>query len=1032
MKKSIIAKNILLGAGFLLAPSMVWAQSAPAGDAQQQSEEDDIQDENLVVVTGSQIKGAKIDDVLPVTVVNEEYIEASGASSGDELFRSIPQAGSVAFNEQNTTGGINSARGDVASINLRDLGTGNTLMLINGRRMVLNPGFQTELLVPVVSPDTNTIPPGGIRRVEVLRDGASALYGADAVAGVVNTILKDKLDGGYVRSDYRMSDGTGLYSISVQGGMGFDFNQGRSNFTLYGYYFHENGMPASSRRYSRDSDRRSLLVGTKFEGDSQFDNSSTNSPYGSFEIQGASATSSNTTALRDDDFHIQPCSNFGDSGVPSDGRYLKLNNGLCADNGTTIDDDLQYNIDGDRDLYSAKNRYNVYALFSHEFSPSAEFYFEGSYYRSKSSQDRESSALLSAVPIGILNTAYYNPLGKATLPDGSPNPNRITQGVGRNVGAEGRNLILERYRLIDAGARRGSVDKDTYRLVAGLRGNFGNWDYDAGLLYSQANTLDLTKDRISNTALEAAINRTDATAYNPFNGGCLNSDTSRADLGDCTPSNASALDAIRIDVFRKGETTLALADFKISNSKLFSLPGGDVGIAAGVEFRRETFKDDRDPRLDGTITYTNIVTGEFFGSDVLGSSPSPDTSGNREVYSAYAETFIPLVSEDMNIPLIRSINVQLAGRFEDFSDVGSTFVPRAGASWELFNGFMLRGAWSEGFRAPNLVQVNDAGTTRVNTRDDYTRCQAQIEKGIIANFGECVGLGTVSLRTGTNLLRPEETESINLGAVFSPQFIPGLTFTVDYWRVRQDGIVGVFGDDNALALDLLRRLNGSTNPNVIRRDPDQDQLDLYAGTSLAPAGDVLQVLDPYLNLDSRVSKGWDFGMVYDVGQTPIGELDIQVNAAHLVSFFQSPGEDGQELLDAVASGALPNDIVISDIGEQMGINGRPNWRFSGSANLRTGQFNFSAFGQYISSVLNNSVTQDQTGEFWRVDDWFKLNLAVSYTIDSNTAIDGTRLRFGVNNVFNSAPPLADESYGYLSSLHDARGRQFTFQIQKKF
>jgi len=126
--------------------------------------------------------------VLPVTVVDEIDIENSGASSGDEIFRSIPQAGTVAFNEQNATT-QNNARGDVASINLRDLGTGNTLLLINGRRMNLHPGFQTELLVPVVTPDANEIAPGSVRRIEVLRDGASAIYGADAVAGVINTHL---------------------------------------------------------------------------------------------------------------------------------------------------------------------------------------------------------------------------------------------------------------------------------------------------------------------------------------------------------------------------------------------------------------------------------------------------------------------------------------------------------------------------------------------------------------------------------------------------------------------------------------------------------------------------------------------------------------------------------------------------------------------------------------------------------------------------------------------------------------------------
>jgi len=200
MQKHNFGRVMLLSSASLIATVAIPAHAQTAPEAQtaqtaQNSDQDAGQasqtaNNQVIIVTGSQIRGAQIDDVLPVTVVDERQIEAINPSSGDELFRAIPQAGAVAFNEQNTTGGINSARGDIASINLRELGTGNTLLLINGRRMVLDPGFQTELLVPVVSPDTNSIAPGSVRRLEVLRDGASAIYGADAVAGVVNTVLR--------------------------------------------------------------------------------------------------------------------------------------------------------------------------------------------------------------------------------------------------------------------------------------------------------------------------------------------------------------------------------------------------------------------------------------------------------------------------------------------------------------------------------------------------------------------------------------------------------------------------------------------------------------------------------------------------------------------------------------------------------------------------------------------------------------------------------------------------------------------------
>lgn len=1000
---------LLLGTTALISTNNAFAQT----------NNDTADNENIIVVTGSQIQGAKINDVLPVTVLDEQAIEATGAASGEELFASIPQVGTTAFNEQNTTGGVNGARGDIASINLRDLGTGNTLLLINGRRMNLHPGFQTELLVPVVSPDTNEIPPGSVRRLEILRDGASAVYGADAVAGVVNTILKGNMTGGFIEADWRASDGTSLYSTSLSGGYGFDFAEGRANITVYGSYFYENGAPVTIRDYAAFDDRRALLAGTPFADDASFNNRSTSSPYGQFDIQAPSSR----TPIGDDDFYLQP------STFP--GCRLDFGNGICARNGTTPTTDIRYNTNFGVDLFSQKDRYNAALLFNYELTDSIEFYLESSYYRSESRRANEATALLSAVPVGISRNAYYNPFG----PIGSPK--RLP---GTTIAAGGADVIMERMRFVDVGTRDVSVNKDSYRLVAGFKGNFGEWDFDTGFVYSQANSTDLTRGRISLTKLQDVINRTTPDAYNPFNGGCLEGQQTGPNNGDCTPNPQSVIDDITIDVFRKGETTLALADFKVSRDDLFTLPGGDVGIATGVEFRRETFKDDRDPRLDGTITFTDSVTGDFNGSDVVGSSPSPDTSGRRDVFSAFAEAFIPLVSEDMDIPLIRELNVQIAGRMEHFKDIDETaIVPRAAASWTPLPGVILRGAWSKGFRAPNLVQVNDAGTTRSNTRDDFVTCQAQVEKGIIANLGACSGTGTVSLRTGTNTLNPEKTESINLGVVLEPEFIPGLTLTADYWRVKQRGIVGVFGDDNAIALDLVRRQNGSTNPNVQRNDPDADAIALFTGTSLTPAGSIIQVLDPYLNLDSRVSKGWDFGLFYNVPNFGIGDIRLRLNAARLLSFVQSAGPDGQELLDAIAAGTLPADVGVGGLGELLEIEGRPKWRLSGSVAWGSGPVDVTLFGKYIGKVYDTSVirdvliiSDDPNANFYQVSDQFTMNLSVSYTINNDTALDGTRLKFGVNNLFGEDPPLADESYGYFSELHSARGRQFVVELRKKF
>ncbi len=1019
--KLIFAKGSSLAAltiALLAVSAHAQDQSAdPAASPAEQPAEPEI------VVVGSQIQGAQINDVLPVTVLDEQQVENTGASSGDELFRSIPQTGAVAFNEQNATT-QNNVRGDVGSVNLRDLGTGNTLLLINGRRMNLHPGFQTELLVPVVSPDTNEIAPGSVRRIEVLRDGASAVYGADAVAGVINTVLKGNMTGGFIEADWRASTGTSLYSTSISGGYGFDFAGGRGNLTVYGGYFHENGLSAQARDYSSDDNRLDLVAGTDFAGDASFNNRNTFGPFGQFDIQ----TSPNSrTPINDDDFFLQP-STFT-------GCRMDFRNGICARNGETPVAAVRYNTIFGNTLISRKDRYNAMALLNYEFTDSLEAYFEGSYYRSENARKNDASAILSAVPVGISRNAYWNPFGATTLPGGAPNPNRLP---GTTIPAGGADLIMERYRFVDAGNRDVLVDKDSFRLVAGLRGDLGAWNFDTGFVYSEAKVTDLETNRVSLTLLQQAINRTTPDAYNPFNGGCATGDPGQ---GDCTPNPTAVIDTFRIDVFRKGGTSLALADFKISRDDLFTLPGGNLGLAAGIEWRRETFFDDRDPRLDGTITWTDsVIAGVTNGSDVAGTSPSPDTDGTRTVYSAFAELFVPLVSEDMNIPLVDSFNLQLAGRIERFEDIDATaVVPRVAASWTTIPGVTLRGAWSQGFRAPNLVQVNDDGTTRSNTRDDFVICQARVEKGLLSSLDACPGQGVISFRSGARSLRPEDSESINLGIVLEPSFLPGLTLTADYWRVKQTGLVGTFGDDNAIALDLLRRLNGSSNPNVIRAAPTADDIALFTGTSLAPTGAIIQVLDPYLNLDSRVSKGWDIGMDYRVPDFGLGDFRLRLNAARLDSFVQSAGADGEELLAGIADGTLPADVTVGGLGELLEIDGRPKWRLSGSINWEKGPVEIGLYGQYTGEVWDTSVVRDvllvsddPNANFFRVSDQFVANLSIAYTIKNNTPLDGTRLRVAVNNLFNEDPPLADETYGFYSELYTARGRVIHVELRKRF
>ena len=203
--------------------------TTPAKPAEAVTEEaiDEAAELDGVIVVGSQIKGAATTEALPVLVIDREQIAQSGALSGDQLLREIPQMGDVLFDSSNNPQTSNAARGDVNSVNLRSLGVGNTLVLLNGRRLVQHPtsqGTSDTGTVPVQSFNSNSLPVSGLDRVEILLDGAAAIYGADAVAGVVNTVLQQDFDGVSVSSQYGFAEGTGMkeYEASIFAGKTFD------------------------------------------------------------------------------------------------------------------------------------------------------------------------------------------------------------------------------------------------------------------------------------------------------------------------------------------------------------------------------------------------------------------------------------------------------------------------------------------------------------------------------------------------------------------------------------------------------------------------------------------------------------------------------------------------------------------------------------------------------------------------------------------------------------------------------------------
>jgi iron complex outermembrane receptor protein len=1029
MARHIISKHlktVLLAGVSAMVAGAAWAQEDPAA-------KEDGSEVEAITVVGSQIKGAKVTDILPVTVMNNDDIDAAAPGSGDELFRSIPQAGDVSFTESRTTGGINDARGDTASINLRSLGTGNTLVLLNGRRMVLHPAIQVENLVPVATVNTNTIPVSGVRRIEVLRDGAAAIYGTDAVAGVINTVLKSNFDGFTVDSEFGMTEDSQQEQFELSFEAGKTFNGGRTNISLFGAYTDRDPLWASERDFSRNSDMRGLIKSGPFAGDTDFQNTSTDTPWGEFQRLTNSFVASTTTASYSGTsfttsgvFHVQPGTN--------DGCIVPQSGGVCFDNSTlattTTDNNLRYNVNADRTIWGSVERINLFGFANHEFENGIESFSEMGYFNSGSTGSREQETTLSNQRLIVPITGYWNPLG----PVGSPNRIPLLTGVA----TAGVPVELLDYRLVDAGAQTYTVDQTVTRYLTGLRGKWNRWDWESAIVYSRAETEDVQRTP-SLTLFQAALSRTTPDAYNPFNGG----DPSNPGQGDASPNSKDVIDSFVVDITRNSHTSLAMWDFKVSTPELFTYWAGDVGMAAGVEMRRETYGDDRDKRLDGTVGFTDLA-GVTTGSDVMGVSPTPDTSGARNVQSAWLEFAVPLVPKG-EIPGIYSLDLQLAGRAENYSLFGSVAKPKVALSYRPVDFLQFRAAWSQGFRAPNLPQQYERGIMRSNGRTDWIRCEVQKRNGDIGNFDDCAAsVSVISNRSGNQDLTPEESENFTVGMTFETTFIPRewgrFTATVDYWKVEQTDIIGIFGDANALTLDYLLRVQGQGDPtlpqsygNVQRQAPTaQETADWVAAgfTGDAP-GRVLQVVDNYRNLGPREVEGVDIGLFYSIDDTPLGDFDVKLNAAQLLTFYQTPGPEQEAMLAAQAAGLI--DPTISIVGAESLIeqNGRPEWRWTGSITWRKGDWGIGYYTAYVGGVDDTSATEAD-GTPWRVDDQQTHNLYFQYSFNTDDWADGTRIRFGARNIFDEQPPLADSDLGFLGELHSPRGRVVYAQLRKRF
>jgi len=1004
-----------LGLIATLASGVLGAQTAST-----QATIDQLQE---VVVVGSQIKG-KLTAAVPVTVVSAEDIAASGVVSGDDLFRSLPQFGDVNFNASNSAQTTNAARGDVGSVDLRTLGIGNTLVLINGRRTVNHPTSQALTntnSVPVLTFNTNAIPGTGLDRIEVLLDGGAALYGSDAVAGVVNTVTRRRESGLSASVQYGGAEGTRLREIqlTLQGGMNFDWGNLSGSFE----YTDRKGMLAEDTPLSATDDRRSFFADDPaFAGLTGADTRATRGPWPNLLANGRVLAGTTALTSAAGAFNIRP-SRLG-------ACTRDLGNGLCLVNTALVTTgafrDLRYDTSRGTSVLPDVKRSNIFLTGEREMGSGLTLFGELGYFSASSA--RLQPAVINLFQFWIPASNFWNPFGATTLPNGQPNPNRLA-GL-TNVPAAGLPLRLDNYRFVDAGPQFVDVDNYQARMLVGLKGERFGFDWNSAILYAEAEAQDISNN-INTTALQKQLSLANADAYNPFNGGCVNDPS----FGDCVPSSQASIDAIKMVLRRDTRTSLTMIDLKASKADLMPFSGGDIGIAFGAEIRREEQEDDRDANVDGTIKFVDSVTGAVNDSNVAAVSPNPDSGGSRTVSAAYLEFAVPVAGREQGIPLIESLEFQLAGRFENYSDFGDVAKPKIALAWDVFDGLRFRASYSQGFRAPNLETTTVPLISRNTTNNDYLRCEVDVRARRIASFANCGrSLGFQRRIAGNPNLEPEESTNKSVGVIFEPRFLPDaagdLTATFDYWDIRQRGIVGILGPEGTIALDYLARLNGSTNPNVVRAPANADDIAFFAGSGLTPAGQILAIDDVYVNLQPQTVRGIDVALNWGVEDTAIGDLALRVNATQLLEFQRDPGPVIDGLLAARREGKINAATSLPEGSDLIRQGGRPEWRGSASVTWSKGPFRVGTSHSYIGAYDEIGFL-DATGKPWLVRSQLTHGLYVQYKFKENSGtFGGSRIRIGARDVTDVGPPLT--SSGYDGFIHRPYGRYVYASISKTF
>ncbi|MGB9151132.1 MAG: TonB-dependent receptor, partial [Burkholderiales bacterium] len=626
-----------------------------------------------IEVTGSNIKRIDNETTAPIEIITKKDIEKTGKATVAEVIRSNAANTGNSYNETFT----NSFSPGASGAALRGLSQKNVLVLINGRRMA-SYGFAQNLQDTYV--DLNALPTSAVERIEILKDGASAIYGSDAVAGVINVILRKDYTGAEIAAKAGTSSEGGMneYGVNLTAGKG-SMSQDKFNVLATLDYFHRDLTLLSERDFTKDQDFR------KYGG-------------GAFDWGAAGFY---RTAPR------QPFAACNGPGQQFPGSIIRSNGTVCL-----------YNPAPFLTAFPKTDRIASLVRGTMDFNAQVSGFAELSVSHNKTFQKFTPAAL------GPTSVAYDPATGGVVrvsnvLPVGNPaNPFATPTGIS--------------YTFFDVGSRDSEIKTTSGRILAGLKGTAGNWDWESAFTHSQSKTDQSNLNRVDRFALTQAI------ADGSYN--------------FLAPS-AAASAALRINPKREADSKLDSIDARVT-SELMQLASGPLGFAAGVEHRRESIDDNPD---------VLITTGRVLGQGSTG------TNGSRSNTAAFVE---------FSVPVLKQVELSLATRYDKYSDFGSAVSPKAGFKWRANKEILLRGSYSKSFRAPTLPEIAPSSSTFfVNVVDtDPTSPNADQVVSIAGVFA-----------SNPNL-KAERSENVGVGILFEPN--QDFNFGFDYYRILQTNVVG--------------------------------------------------------------------------------------------------------------------------------------------------------------------------------------------------------------------------------------------------